>query len=192
MCHALLSDPTLYQLLLEFDHDVAAQVRVAGCSCGGALHSAHYPRKPRGAPGGLGPDFNRRFSLCCAQEGCRRRRTPPSVRFLGRRVYLGAVVVLATAMTGGITAKRAARLHELVGVSLRTLRRWRGWWRREFTETSFWKAARGRFSPPVETESLPASLLERLAGEDEQTRLIRTLALLGPLTTTAATVGSGS
>jgi len=107
-------------------------------------------------------------------------------------LYLGAVVVLATAMTGGITAKRAARLHELVGVSLRTLRRWRAWWRREFTETSFWKAARGRFSPPVETESLPASLLERLAGEDEQTRLIRTLALLGPLTTTAATVGSGS
>ena len=32
VCHALLSDPTLYQLLLEFDHDMAAQVRVAGCS----------------------------------------------------------------------------------------------------------------------------------------------------------------
>ena len=59
VCHALLSDPTLYQLLLEFDHDMAAQVRVAGCSCGGALHSAHYPRKPRGAPPGFGPDFTR-------------------------------------------------------------------------------------------------------------------------------------
>ena len=192
MCHALLSDPTLYQLLLEFDHDMAAQIRVAGCSCGGALHSANYPRKPRGAPGGLGPDFNRRLSLCCAQEGCRRRTTPASVRFLGRRVYLGAVVVLATAMTGGITAKRAEKLRELVGVSLRTLRRWRAWWRGAFAESSFWKAARGRFSPPVETGALPSSLLERFSGPDERERLIRMLAFLGPLTTTSAAAGAGS
>jgi hypothetical protein len=28
-------------------------------------------------------------------RGCRRRRTPPSVRFLGRRVYVGFVLVAA-------------------------------------------------------------------------------------------------
>ena len=127
MCHALLSDSTLYDLLLEFDRDLADQARAAGCGCGGALHSADYPRKPRGGPADLPAAYKRRLSLCCAQEGCRKRTTPASVRFLGRRMYLAAVVVLATAMQGGITAKRAARLHELVGVSLRTLKRWRAW-----------------------------------------------------------------
>jgi hypothetical protein len=193
VCHSLLSDPTLYHLLLKFDRDLAAKARAAGCSCGGSLHSADYARKPRGIPAGVvGQDFKRRLSLCCARDGCRRRTTPASVRFLGRRVYLGAVVVLATAMTGGITAKRAEKLHELVGVSLRTLRRWRAWWRVAFAESSFWKAARGRFSPPVETRALPASLLERFSGSDERDRLIRMLVFLGPLTTTSAPAGAGS
>jgi len=193
VCHALLSDPTLYHLLLKFDRDLAAQARAAGCLCGGALHSSDYARKPRGAPPGVaGGDFKRRLSLCCAEEGCRSRTTPPSVRFLGRRVYFGAVVVLATAMTGGITAKRAERLRELVGVSLRTLRRWHAWWRGAFAESPFWKAARGRFSPPVETGALPSSLLERFSGPDERERLIRMLAFLGPLTTTSAAAGAGS
>jgi hypothetical protein len=193
VCHALLSDPTLYQLLLKLDRDLAATARAAGCSCGGRLHSADYARKPRGAPPGIGgPDFKRRLSLCCAVDGCRKRTTPPSMRFLGRRVYLGAVVVFATAMTGGITARRAEKLRELVGVSLRTLRRWRAWWRGAFAESSFWKAARGRFSPPVETGSLPASLLERFSGEDERERLICLLAFLGPLTTTSAAAGARS
>jgi hypothetical protein len=43
------------------------------------------------------------------------------VRFLGRRVYLGAVVVLVTAMQAGITPARAQHLHDLLGVSRRTL-----------------------------------------------------------------------
>jgi len=107
-------------------------------------------------------------------------------------VYLGAVVVLAMAMTGGITAKRAEKLRELVGVSMRTLRRWRAWWRGAFTESSFWKAARGRFSPPMETQSLPVSLLERFSARDERTNLIHMLAFLGPVTTTSATAGTRS
>ena len=65
----------------------------------GMLHSARYPRKPRGGLDDLGPDYATRLSFCCAVDGCRRRTTPPSVRYLGRRVYLGAVVVLVTAMT---------------------------------------------------------------------------------------------
>jgi hypothetical protein len=66
--------------------------------------------------------------------------TPPSVRYLGRHVYLGAVVVLVTAMQGGITSARAQRLHELLGVSVRTLKRWRAWWRTTFVATAFWRA----------------------------------------------------
>ena len=192
MCHALLSDSTLYDLLLEFDRDLAAQARAAGCSCGGVLHRADYPRKPRGGPADLPAEYDTRLSLCCAQEGCRRRTTPASVRFLGRRVYLGAVVLLATAMQGGITARRAARLHALVGVSLRTLKRWRAWWRAGFAGSSFWQGVRGRFCPPVDVQALPESLLERFSGENERARLIQALAFIGPLTTTAAGMGAGS
>ena len=186
VCHALLSDSTLYRMLLEFDRDLARQARAARCSCGGALHSADYPRKPRGGPVDLPAEYKRRLSLCCAQEGCRKRTTPASLRFLGRRVYLAAVVVLATAMQGGITEERAGRLHKLVGVSLRTLKRWRAWWRAGFAESSFWKAARGRFCPPVDVQALSRSLLERFTGETERAKLIGALVFIKPLTTTSA------
>ena len=193
MCHALLRDASLYALLLTMDHDLAAEARAAGCAtCGGILHSARYPRKPRGGPDDLGPDYAARLSFCCAQDGCRRRTTPPSVRYLGRRVYLGAVVVLVTAMAGGITATRAAQLREWLGVSVRTLKRWRAWWRETFVASTFWRGAKGRFMPPVAVDTLPASLLERFAGTDERTRVLQTLAFLGPLTTRLAGWVAGS
>jgi hypothetical protein len=107
------------------------------------------------------------------------------VRYLGRRVYLGAVVVLVTAMVGGVTATRAARLRTWLGVTVRTLKRWRVWWRETFVVSAFWRGARSRFMPPVMIETLPASLLERFAG-DERARLLHTLAFLAPLTTRAA------
>ena len=186
MCHALLSDTTFWKLLLRFDEDLAAATRGQGCSCGSALHRADYPRKPRGGPPDLGREYRRRLSLCCAREGCRRRTTPPSVRFLGRRVYLGAVVVLASALREGITARRAAQLREWLGVSLRTLRRWRAWWRGAFVASAFWRSVRGRLLPPVAVEALPASLLERFSGEDERSRVIQALRFLSPLSTTWA------
>lgn len=109
------------------------------------------------------------------------------MRYLGRRVYLGAVVVLVTAMIGGLTATRAARLRQWLGVSVQTLARWHVWWRETFVASAFWRGARGRFMPPVATETLPASLLERFAG-DERTRLIHVLAFLAPVTTRATTI----
>ena len=186
VCHALLSDSTLWMLLFRFDRDLAAEARRRGCPCGGVLHSARYPRKPRGALTEPGPEYSSRLSLCCAEDGCRKRTTPPSVRFLGRRVYLGAVVVLASALREGITGKRAAHLRELLGVSVRTLRRWREWWQGAFVASSFWTGIRGRFLPPVEVSTLPASLLERFSGDDDRSRLIQTLAFVSPLTTTSA------
>ena len=191
MCHALLRDASLYEQLLAFDHDLAAEARAAGCVfCKGILHSARYPRKPRGGPDDLGPDYATRLSFCCAADGCRRRTTPPSVRYLGRRVYLGAVVVLVTAMLGGITPTRAAQLRAWLGVSVRTLKRWRAWWRETFVASAFWRGAQGRVMPPVAIEALPASLLERFAG-DERTRVLSALAFLAPLTTGWADHGAG-
>jgi hypothetical protein len=192
VCHALLRDANLYDQLLTFDHDLAAEARAAGCGfCSGSLHSARYPRKPRGGLEDLGPEYATRLSFCCAVDGCRRRTTPPSVRYLGRRVYLGAVVVLVTAMTGGITATRAARLREWLGVSVRTLTRWRVWWRETFVASPFWRGTQGRFMPPVVIAALPASLLERFAG-DERTRLLHALGFLAPVTTRRVDRRAGS
>ena len=183
MCHRLLSDARFHLLQLNFDEDLAEGARVARCSeCGGRLDSANYPRKPRGATTKLPGDYETKFSFCCAVEGCRLRNTPPSVRFLGRRIYLGAVVVLATAMQQGATPVRAKRLRELLGVSYQTLGRWRAWWSTAFVESAFWKAAKAFFSPPADESGAPLSLLERF-GPDEEERLAALLRFMKPLST---------
>jgi transposase len=97
--HAFTIDDKFFSLLQEIDREIARQVAQAGCPhCGGRLDRSDYNRKPRGdlflAPAVELP--LRRISFCCCAEGCRRRATPPSVVFLGRRVYLGAVVLVAS------------------------------------------------------------------------------------------------
>ncbi len=178
----LLRDPRFYAMKLEVDRTLLAERRKKGCeSCGDALHSADFSRKPRGVPPDHGKDHDVRFSLCCADRECRKRHTPPSLRFLGRKVYLGAVVVLVSAMRHGATPARMRKLREHLGVSRRTVERWRRWWRDTFAESAFWRAARAAFMPPVETGLLPVSLLERFAGDDEA-RLLALLRFLGPIT----------
>jgi hypothetical protein len=181
VCHAVLQDPNLYCVLLLIDEDLAAQARAAGCACGGVLHSARYPRKPRGAPHEVREQWHSRLSFCCAV--CRRRRTPESVRYLGRRVYVAAVVLLVSALRYGLSAKRAQRLAQYTRVPQRTVERWRRWWLDQFVQTSFWKGTCARFVPPLRTGALPASLLERFSGEDISTRLIQALRFLTPLST---------
>lgn len=156
--------------------------------CGGRLDNGRYPRKPRVSPAVKLPDaYDQRFSYSCATRTCRKRRTPASARFLGRRIYLGAVVVLATAMQQGTTRWRASQLRELLGVSVQTLARWRTWWAEAFAESAFWKAARAAFSPPVAEAAAPHSLLERFAGAAHE-QLAALLRFLSPLSTTAACV----
>jgi len=183
--HGIGGDASFFDLLYRMDGEIAAQARAAGCPhCGAALHSARYPRKPRGAAGNLGTAYESRLSLCCAAEGCRRRMTPPSLRFLGRRVYLGAVVVMAAALQQGVTPVRAGRLRDLFGVSHRTLVRWRRWWLECFASSGFWKAARGSFADPVVEDLLPASVVERFAGAPRE-GLVATLRFISPLSTTS-------
>jgi hypothetical protein len=69
----------------------------------------------------------------------------------------------------------------LVGVSRRTVARWRDWWCSVFTDSPFWRA-HGAFVPPVTTTDLPASLLKRFAGETNQ-QLMLLLCFLAPITT---------
>lgn len=181
MSDELFTDPRLYDYLLEIDRDLAVRARTAGCPrCGDRLDSATYPRKPRGgATRLLGREHSRRLSFCCAR--CRKRVTPPSVRFLGRRVYFGAVVVLACLK--GLTAKRVNELEQLLGVDRRTLRRWRQWWREQLVCSPWWCVEKARFSPPVDHRRLPGSLLERFVGAQP---LVALLKFLSPLTTASA------
>lgn len=178
MCHALLEAPKFSALLLRIDHELAEQTRSEGCRCGGALHRADYPRKPRGCPREVRPDYSSRLSFCCAE--CRKRSTSKSVRFLGRRVYLALAVVLVSAQPAGPTPA-TARLEHVLGVARRTLQRWRGWWREQFPLTPLWRAACARFMPPVPTEDLPGELLERLTGPAHEA-LTRLLVWLSPVT----------
>lgn len=184
----LLQDRTFYATLAQFDDDLAVEVHARGCPCGGRLHRADYPRKPRGGPADLGPAYDRRHSFCCDREGCRRRATPPSLRFLGRRVYLGVVVVLGSIMAHGLTGARLTKLRDALGgsLSVRTLRRWRIWWRDAFPASPFWRQARGRFAPPVDRDRLPATLLQRFRAPALGIRVCRLLAFLAPLTLSRA------
>jgi len=180
--HDLLRDGRLYELLLRIDEDLLEARRAGGCDrCGGRLHAAHYPRKPRGGPADLPTAYDRRLSLCCAVDGCRKRATPASVRFLGRRVYLGAVVVLVSALQNGPTPKRLARLRELLGVSRWTVARWRRWWLDDFVRTPCWRTGRGRVMPVVDETGLPGTLLVRFAGELLD-RLAAMLRFVSPVT----------
>jgi hypothetical protein len=181
---ALLRDSRFFVLLLKFDEDLAAEARRAGCGCGGVLHSARYERKPRGGPDVLGPEHAVRFSYCCAKETCRRRVTPPSLRFLGRKVFFGVVVLLLPVLRDGPTAERRERLCREFKVSARTLRRWRAFWRETFANSRAFLALRGRFARPVAPSALPGSLLEASgAVSDLRERVLGVLRLLSPIST---------
>jgi hypothetical protein len=178
----LLADATFHELLLVFDQDIAISARREPCLlCSGVLHSARYRRKPRGGPTRLGEAHDWRFSFCCARDGCRTRRTPPSFRFLGRKVYLATMVVLIAIMREGATAARMRRLSGLLGVDRRTVERWRAWWRDTFTASPFWQIGRATFMPPVDQARLPASLIERFTGSGSE-QLIALLRFIAPIT----------
>lgn len=183
MYQILLADASFFEFLLCCDRDLAEEARARGClTCKGVVHRADYQRRPRGEPRGLGEEFARRHSFCCARDGCRKRVTPPSLRFLGRRVYLGAVVVLVAAMREGPTPTRLERLQEMLGVCARTVRRWQQWWRERFPQTAVWVTIRGLLAQPLEAGRLPGSLLERLLATGTlRERVVALLRLLAPL-----------
>ena len=188
MSHDLLHDPNFFRLLLRIDEELAGAARAAGCPCGGVLHCANYPRKPRACLAEVRSEFESRFSFCCNR--CRRRTTAMSVRFLGRRVYLGLAMVLTSARHAGQMSV-AAQLATALNVPLRTLKRWRSWWSQHFPLTALWQTACARFMPPLATERMPGNLLERFAGDAAQA-LMRLLVFLSPITVRTIEIGRAS
>lgn len=172
-----------HQHLLACDRDLSVQVQERGCPlCPGPLHQAHYQRKPRGGPAGLDEEFHRRFSFCCYL--CRKRLTPPSFRFLGRRVYFGAVLLLISAMLGDASPRRRQRLQRLCGADARTLGRWRRWWAKTFIRTAVWAEHSPRLGL-VGGSSLPIprQLLRYQGGRSLSHAISGALSLLLPLST---------
>jgi hypothetical protein len=176
----LLKDGRLRKLLEHGDEDLAEQCREAGCrDCEGTLHSACYRRKPRG-PAGV-EVWDRRLSFCCAEEGCRKRHTPASLRFLGRRVYVSVVVVLVGAMLHGAKPHRVQRLRQGLGIDKKTLERWREWWKGEFVRSKFWKGARSRIRPAADEKRLPLSLVAAFEAQQRE-GMVKLLEFLKPIT----------
>lgn len=177
VCHALLQNPKFLSLLLQIDTEFAAQMHASGCPCGGALHRADYPRKPRACPKAIRHAFDSRLSFCCSL--CRKRFTCASVRFLGRRVYLGLAVLLVSVRRARLSTA-AAQVVQMLEVPERTVSRWRSWWLQLFPATPLWLAECARFMPSVCREHLPHSLIERFTGRAAD-RAVHLLAFLSPL-----------
>ena len=189
--HSLLRNVTFFRALLDLDRRVALEARSRGCGCSGRLHWARYPRVPLGVlPPELVDDFSSRWSLCCAAPDCRKRTTPPSVCFLGRRQYIAATFVVLSLLRHGLSRERMLALHAVIPVDDRTLARWRVWWCRQLPSTGFWRVAAGRFAQPVATEDWPFGLLSRFTGDLVQ-QLTAFLVFLSDLSTTSGRLRSG-
>jgi hypothetical protein len=99
-------------------------------------------------------------AFCCDRGGRTGRMTPPSVRFLGRKVYLGAMVILISAMRQGPTPRRVRELSRLFGVDAATIARWQAFWRDHIPQTPFRKLARAPLVAVAVLVALPLSLVD--------------------------------
>jgi hypothetical protein len=98
---APLLDSKFVEFLVRTDEKIAEEMRAARCTkCSNALHLNSFPRKPAGVPPEwVREHFTYRLSFDCSV--CSKRHTPPSVRVLEQRVYLGFAVVLTCAVQKG-------------------------------------------------------------------------------------------
>jgi len=182
MSHKFLFNTSFHELLNKLDLELAEATRLAGClHCGGSLHQADYPRSPFGLPVGFRSYYQERHSFCCGQ--CRKRTTSPSVRFFGRRWFPAPLLILISALSLGATESRCTQIRKLFGVviSQTTWKRWRRWWRADFTQSHFWLQAKGIVSPLHFNGSFPRELFSLFIGCLEE-RLVLLLRFLAPLT----------
>lgn len=161
MYHSQLTNAIFYNYLLMLDRIIAEQVRQSRCLfCHGNLHQSHYPRKPRGVPNGVHNDYSIRFSYCCGGEGCRKRFTAPSMRFLSRKVYSSVIIILVFLLKSKTDELKVEELNRLLGttLSVETVRCWRHFWLKDVSQSHIWKIA--SFSHSM-AQTLPASLLNQ-------------------------------
>ena len=180
--------------LCQLDFEYAQKYKSQGSPCcGAALHVSNFKRNPRGIGvdiledlEGYELEWELRYSFCCSK--CRKRFTPASFRFLGRKHYWGWLLLIQCALAGGVFAqqqlKKKLQAYQ-IGLDQRTLERWLAWWESVVGNSPFWKSFKGRFMAPIDPKYIPAGLLCRIferAKEDLQMTLTEVLGHLRPLT----------
>lgn len=171
--------------LFEIDVAAALAVQAGRCSrpgCGGRLDVANFPRKARGISDSAASAgrYDSRLSLCCSV--CRRRATPPSVRFLGRFVYVMRLMVAWAASRS--SASTASTPTGASAPSRQTTKRWAGYWGERVAQDTRMALLVGALlvsSGPV-APNLVVALMGAAQGEEAE-RAETTHRLLSPLTT---------
>ena len=184
MSQNFLLNASFHLLLNTIDQELADKTKRQGCLfCGCKLHLADYPRSPFGIAPAFRDSYESRISFCCGT--CRKRTTPPSVRFFGRRWFPAPLLVFISALMHGVNQRRCDQLkrHFGITVSESTLRRWHWWWRELFMATKFWQQAKGSFLPSDKMicGPFPRVLLNEFKGLVSE-KIILLLPFLSPLT----------
>lgn len=183
MSHRFLFNASFHSSLKTIDQEFVAKTKEKGCvDCGSELHQANYPRSPVGLPFQFRDAYRERFSFCCSK--CRKRVTPQSVRFFGRRWYPAALHILISILSVGISERRLIQVkqHFGIAVSESTWKRWRRWFRERFLSTAFWQQAKGLVCISIEeNKPFPRALFNVFQGDLTQ-RMNLLLQFLSPLT----------
>jgi hypothetical protein len=182
MSHKFLFSSSFTSLLLAIDLEFVAKAKTLGCpDCGGNLHQADYPRSPIGIPKEQRAHYELRLSLCCSQ--CRKRVTPPSVRFFGRRWFPAPYFLFISLLRMRINEQRLQQLkrHFGIRISMTTWKRWQLWWRTQFTKTAFWMQAKGQIPADRIEGIFPRHCLTFFTGHFSK-KFILLLQFLSPLT----------
>ena len=181
MYHSLLINPSFHALFVVIDDELAEQVQKGGCSCGGPLHQANYPRSSLGLPIDCREHYEQRRSFCCGF--CRKRVTTQSVRFFGRYRFPASTIVLFSFLKRKITVRTLAQVRRYFGVNVskRTWKRWCLWWRECFIATTFWKQAKGLVPSSCLNGDYPRPLLMAYQGAFSD-QWVAVLRFLAPLT----------
>lgn len=165
--HPLLKIASFLVVLVAIDLEFLSKTRKAKCPhCGGALHAGFYERKLAIETSENVEQLNVSFSLCCSNDGCRKRTQPPSVRFCGRSSFPLAAIALAEVFCKGPSQKRVAEVCKLLGAHERTVRRWLNSWK-GITATAFWKERLGRGLPESEDSALMRLVLLFTTAHDD-------------------------
>ena len=120
-----ISSPHFFLFLLQIDRATAKAAHEIPCvHCGGKLDWANFWRSGHGLPNDGDPMCRLRFSLCCRADGCRKRVTPDSLRFLRGMAFTSVVIVLLSAIQHGLSPGRTKILTEKFNVRRQTVTRW--------------------------------------------------------------------
>ena len=178
--HSFEGFASLYRFLEQLDLDAISKAKDIPCAfCGGKLDRSDIPRKPRGVALDSGEDVYK-YSLCCREEGCRKRNTPASLRFMGRKVFLGFFILFASSLPSKREGDSILKISGELEVSPQTLTRWLKYWREEFKMTPFWRREQGLFKTPYE-ENFACLLISRFSVEaTNQDSWKRLLVFLAP------------